>query len=612
MFQSWKGRRGNNKYVLDGRVPASVAPGTGRRSTSSVKSNTWIRGQSGNSEAPANVQSSSRFKWELGGGRGSAQKSQQSGADQVAKNLKDSCGIKLAEEQAGRGRGGTVHKPASLSCSGQLPHKRNAASVGVARGSPKLQRYSTGVPAKQPAALPSATTAGYKRSKPHQLVRMPLTNQHVKVAMEAKNETNGPKQRQDLCTNQGQQQLIRIGQRKLVRKVVQKPPPSTANRKQASVWVRGSSKGVSSRQLRPGRFPSHFAIGPRGRIIRRPGNVLSSFEVPLRPPVSHTNFMNKTSIRGSGAIKCPKSLRWINPQAAGMSESRPGASKFLKRVAVPRFSSTERIQRLLPHKLVRINGHIYSVRQKAGKRTLVRQATMDKSATPVGVNQVIRRNIEKRGSTLKKGIASSSLAAARARVWDKTEPRFGHQVKQIRNRTLTSRSYCPVFCRTGVCASKENGACSFVHDKSKVSVCPRWLQGQCTRDSCSLQHRRCLDLMPVCTFFLQGICSQADCPYLHVNLDPLAPVCKDFMRGFCLRGSKCGKKHLTPRMMQELHASRVLVNSGTAKGKNQKRRGGLLGDRGSKRRRGMGPEEETPCAADILSVVPSFLQDLFL
>jgi hypothetical protein len=206
------------------------------------------------------VQSSSRFKWELGGGRGSAQKSQQSGADQVAKNLKDACGIKLAEEQAGRGRGGIVHNPASLSYSGQLPHKRNAASVGVARGSPKLQRYSTGVPAKQPAALKSATTAGYKRSKPHQLVRMPLRNQHVKVAMEARNETNGTKQIQDLRTNQGQQ-LIRIGQRKLVRKVVQKPPLSTANRKQASVWVRGSSKGLPARQLRPGRFPSHFAIG---------------------------------------------------------------------------------------------------------------------------------------------------------------------------------------------------------------------------------------------------------------------------------------------------------------------------------------------------------------
>jgi hypothetical protein len=72
-------------------------------------------------------------------------------------------------------------------------------------------------------------------------------------------------------------------------------------------------------------------------------------------------------------------------QAAAMSESRPGASKVLKRVAVPRFSSQNRIQRLLPNKLVRINGHIYSVRQKAGKRTLVRQATVDKSVTPVGV-----------------------------------------------------------------------------------------------------------------------------------------------------------------------------------------------------------------------------------
>jgi hypothetical protein len=63
--------------------------------------------------------------------------------------------------------------------------------------------------------------------------------------------------------------------------------------------------------------------GPRGRIIRRPGNTLSSFEEPLRPPVLHTNFKNKTSIRGSGAVKCRKSLRWINPQVSPSQNPLP-------------------------------------------------------------------------------------------------------------------------------------------------------------------------------------------------------------------------------------------------------------------------------------------------
>jgi Zinc finger C-x8-C-x5-C-x3-H type (and similar) len=63
---------------------------------------------------------------------------------------------------------------------------------------------------------------------------------------------------------------------------------------------------------------------------------------------------------------------------------------------------------------------------------------------------------------------------------------------------------------------------------------------------------------------LQGLCSQADCPYLHKYLGPKTPVCKDFMRGYCLRGAKCEKNHMTPRMMQESHLQ-DLLNSGATK-----------------------------------------------
>ncbi len=52
------------------------------------------------------------------------------------------------------------------------------------------------------------------------------------------------------------------------------------------------------------------------------------------------------------------------------------------------------------------------------------------------------------------------------------------------------------------------------------------------------------------------MCSNEDCPYLHVNFDPAAPICKDFVRGYCPRGAVCPHKHLTPKMVKELRASK--------------------------------------------------------
>lgn len=57
--------------------------------------------------------------------------------------------------------------------------------------------------------------------------------------------------------------------------------------------------------------------------------------------------------------------------------------------------------------------------------------------------------------------------------------------------------------RRGVC--RERAKCRYVHDRSKVAVCPAWLQGRCPLEGavCPLQHERRPDLMPVCSFFLQ-------------------------------------------------------------------------------------------------------------
>lgn len=63
---------------------------------------------------------------------------------------------------------------------------------------------------------------------------------------------------------------------------------------------------------------------------------------------------------------------------------------------------------------------------------------------------------------------------------------------------------CPWVRRTGKC--KERTRCKYVHDSSKVAVCPKWLQGRCADDACPLQHQLRPELMPVCSFFLQ-VCS---------------------------------------------------------------------------------------------------------
>ena len=57
---------------------------------------------------------------------------------------------------------------------------------------------------------------------------------------------------------------------------------------------------------------------------------------------------------------------------------------------------------------------------------------------------------------------------------------------------------------------------------------------------------------------LQGHCAQDNCVYLHKELPASSSVCRAYAAGFCSRGQACTQKHLTPRMLRELRASRTL------------------------------------------------------
>ncbi|KAK9848568.1 hypothetical protein WJX84_009498 [Apatococcus fuscideae] len=126
---------------------------------------------------------------------------------------------------------------------------------------------------------------------------------------------------------------------------------------------------------------------------------------------------------------------------------------------------------------------------------------------------------------------------------------------------------CLLYSRTGKCEAARRGQCALSHDPKKIVICGRWLRGTCSRSDCPLQHCIQPHLLPVCTFFLQGMCSNEDCPYLHVNLDPAAPVCRNFVRGYCPRGALCPHKHLTPKMVRDLRASKSFNIGCLASGK---------------------------------------------
>lgn len=86
------------------------------------------------------------------------------------------------------------------------------------------------------------------------------------------------------------------------------------------------------------------------------------------------------------------------------------------------------------------------------------------------------------------------------------------------------------FTFAGEC--KNGSACSFLHDKSKVAVCLKFLKGACGTPNCPLSHTADPAKMPMCMYFVRGRCDKGtQCHFAHVQVAPDAPVCQDFIKG---------------------------------------------------------------------------------
>ncbi|XP_065361655.1 zinc finger CCCH domain-containing protein 3 [Calliphora vicina] len=186
----------------------------------------------------------------------------------------------------------------------------------------------------------------------------------------------------------------------------------------------------------------------------------------------------------------------------------------------------------------------------ANKFKLTRVTNSDNAATNIMANNKCsqaptRQRIDIGGYTY---ISLNSAKNVLIRTTNHLSRAYVHNAKQKSLQMLTKRLVktnipCPIFQRIGKCAAFERGKCSKVHNKLQVTICSKFLRGECLNTNCLLSHNISLSKMPVCKFFLQGVCVRNDCPYLHKKLSNKAELCTEFLRGFCQLADKCNKRH---------------------------------------------------------------------
>ncbi|XP_050097010.1 zinc finger CCCH domain-containing protein 3 [Anopheles aquasalis] len=121
--------------------------------------------------------------------------------------------------------------------------------------------------------------------------------------------------------------------------------------------------------------------------------------------------------------------------------------------------------------------------------------------------------------------------------------------KQRSIQVLTSRlrkcnEPCHIYRRLGRCLAHSRGKCPKLHDPKHISICRKFLSGECTVEGCLLSHNVTLEKMPVCRFFLEGRCVRDVCPYLHKKVSEKERICDAFLNGFCPLADKCPNRHV--------------------------------------------------------------------
>lgn len=149
------------------------------------------------------------------------------------------------------------------------------------------------------------------------------------------------------------------------------------------------------------------------------------------------------------------------------------------------------------------------------------------------VNNINRNNSRYRYNAIQRlDFAHSKVAQAKQR-----------SIALLTRKLRKSNEPCLIFNRLGRCSGHERGVCNRLHDKKRVAICKKFLQGTCEKKECLLSHDVGPSKMPTCRHYLAGVCTRDDCPYLHVKVNSSAPICIQFLQGYCPDAEKCKKRH---------------------------------------------------------------------
>lgn len=101
------------------------------------------------------------------------------------------------------------------------------------------------------------------------------------------------------------------------------------------------------------------------------------------------------------------------------------------------------------------------------------------------------------------------------------------------------------FYFVGQCPNKSG--CPFVHSRSHLAICKKFLRGICplTSNTCKLSHTPSPHTTPTCSHFQRAACNKDDCLYPHIRINPQAPICRPFAtEGWCEAGIGCKNRHV--------------------------------------------------------------------
>ncbi|GAA5992879.1 hypothetical protein JCM11641_001371 [Rhodosporidiobolus odoratus] len=142
-----------------------------------------------------------------------------------------------------------------------------------------------------------------------------------------------------------------------------------------------------------------------------------------------------------------------------------------------------------------------------------------------------------------KGVQGARNAGRGGRGRGRGRGGFSSAPGRVKPAKPKSDKPCRFFQRTGQCTRAHT--CPYVHDSSRIAICPLFLRSSCPRpaSSCPLSHTPNAHRSPHCQHFPS--CTRPNCPYAHVQVSSDASVCREFVEyGYCVKGEECGMRHV--------------------------------------------------------------------